>query len=348
MEPQIVSESRVPNEDTNVWKLGALAILFGASGLLMVTRTQALMSAPSASRAWLAFAAFVCFGAIGILMPLLVKHRSVLAVAALVACLLPVVGFASRFTGAEFPTVLVIGFMVYTILILRALVHAASAVENSVQVRFFAVARTVLPRLATAVLLFAALLVYLNYTVWGGFTPELRGTLSHATAATVDPVLRLWFNDASFEMTGAEFFPVVARQELMRLYPPMVKGAVPGELVDGFRALPPAAQEKLVSEAAAQIQKSFERFAGPLDVKLPMRDALAAALERYVAGLPESAVRLLGITLALIAFGTLKTLAALTYWVIEGIAFLIFKLLLLTGFAKMSVEMRSHEFVNVP
>ncbi|MDO8469776.1 MAG: hypothetical protein Q7S84_02010 [bacterium] len=348
MEPQIISESRVPNEDTNVWKIGAVAILFAASGLLVVTRAQALMSAPSAGRAWLALAALVCFGVIGTLVPFLVKNRSVLAMAALVACLLPVVGFASRFTGAEFPTVLVIGFIVYATLVLRAFVRAAGAVKNSVRVRFFAIARTVLPRLATAALLFASLLVYLNYTVWGGFTPELRGTLVRATASTADPVLQLWFPGVSFEMTGTEFFRATAAAELKHLYPKTITGEVSGQLTDGFLALPPPAQEQLIAEAAVQIQKSFERFAGPLDERLPMRDALATALERYVATLPTSAMWLLGVICALLIFGTLKSFASLTYWVVEGIAFLIFKFLLLTGFAKMNVEMRSHEFVSVP
>lgn len=344
---QVTSESRAPNEDTNVWKVGSLAILFAASGLLTVTRLQALMSAPAAGRIWFALAAFVAFGVLGILMAIIVKHRSVLAASALAACLLPIVGFASRFTGAEFPTVLVVGFAAYTILVVRALTRGSASIRNSVEIRFFGIARTVLPRLTTAVMLFGALLLYLNYAVWGGLTPELRDSAARALGKSSDPVLHLWFSGASFSMERQEFFRAAAAAELERRYPKTVTSD-PSELSDGFRSLPPAEQERFTAEAAKALEVSFERFTGPLDDSMPMSSAIAIALERYMATLPPSAAQLLGITLALLLFGTLKSIAALTYWIVEGIAFFIFKILVLVGFAKVSIEMRPHEFVSVP
>ncbi len=347
-EPQVRSESRVPNADTNPWKVGAIALAVALTGAFAVTRVQMLLAGPSTGRLWFAIVSLVAFEVAGVLMVLMVKHRGVLAATAFLAAFLPVAVFAGRFTGAEFPTVLVVGFLVYGALVARALLRGSESVANSVTVRFFSVARLVIARISTSFLLFAALLAYLTYLVWGGFTPELRARTVSWAASSATPILKVWFPNASFAQTGNEFFDAIAREKLESVYSETIPAQARGEITSGFRSFPPSVQEKLMTEARKELMKSAEKFLGTFDAEAPLSETFADAIARYLGTLPENIVMLLGILAVASAFAAVKGIASVTYWLVEGIAFLIFKLLLITGFARKSVEMRPHEFVSMP
>jgi hypothetical protein len=338
----------VPNADTNPWKVGALALAVALTGAFAVTRAHMFLAGPSTGRLWFALVALVVFEIVAVLMVIMVKHSGVLVATAFLAALLPIAVFAGRFTGAEFPTVLVIGFLAYGVLVVRAFLRGSEAIANSVTVKFFSVARMVVARLTTSFLLFTALLAYLTYLVWGGFTPELKERTVAWTASSATPILKVWFPNASFDQTGNEFFEAIAREKLESVYSETIPAQARGEITSGFRSFPPSVQEKLIAETKRELVKSAEKFLGTFDVEAPLREIFADAMARYLGTLPENIVMLLGILVVASAFAAVKGVASVTYWIVEGIAFLIFKLLLITGFASKSVEMRPHEFVNMP
>ena len=56
---------------------------------------------------------------------------------------------------------------------------------------------------------------------------------------------------------------------------------------------------------------------------------------------------MVGIGTAALVFFSLKGIVALFYWLIELLAFLVFKFLLTIRFAHVSAEMRSREFISL-
>jgi len=68
-------------------------------------------------------------------------------------------------------------------------------------------------------------------------------------------------------------------------------------------------------------------------------------IKDYVDGIPPATKSVFSVVLAVLFFFSARGIAFLLYWLPELIAFLMFKLFMVTGFAYVGLESRSREFI---
>ncbi|MEK7086759.1 MAG: hypothetical protein AAB935_00685, partial [Patescibacteria group bacterium] len=76
-----------------------------------------------------------------------------------------------------------------------------------------------------------------------------------------------------------------------------------------------------------------------------LNKAIFLGIKNYIKNFPPNFTAVFGIVTALVFFAILKSVAVLFYWLVEIVALIVFKILLISGFAYISIENRSREFI---
>ncbi|KKU98642.1 MAG: hypothetical protein UY32_C0018G0003 [Candidatus Jorgensenbacteria bacterium GW2011_GWC1_48_8] len=136
----------------------------------------------------------------------------------------------------------------------------------------------------------------------------------------------------------------LARNQLRRLSPGGFDSGASDAAID-FQRLPALEQVRIVSESSSKLAEELKKFIGAFEVRETFRD-LAFRLSRdYLENLTPSLRSSVEIIAAVLFFFTVKGVAFLLYWLIEFMAFILFKFLLITGFAYITVENRGRQFI---
>jgi hypothetical protein len=101
----------------------------------------------------------------------------------------------------------------------------------------------------------------------------------------------------------------------------------------------------MIQEVADKLRSAFEGTYGSLDNSQTMSEAIFAVFSGWFKTIDEKTVGTLPAMFAIAAFFAAKGIFALFYWLGSLIAFLIYKFLIVTGFAHTSLETRRREFV---
>lgn len=339
----ITSQSRETEADASVWKIALIGIIGAAFSFFSVFYANLFLT--SGAVAYLGISAFwsLCFLVVVLLAACFVKTRRLLRGIAFVWGLVPAL-FLLQHLFPNPSVALVCGIIGFAIFLAGAVGHGAAVLENSVKVRFFDVAKETVPAAVTGLLILVSILIYLNVFEWKTMSPVIGRALVTESLVAAEPGLHIWFPSASFSDTVGVFFEKIAETELRGSRQSVLERSA-GDFQGSFADLPPAQRALLVAEVAGQLRGTLEKLTGPLDTSAPMQEAVYQGLVGYVQKLSNDVQLWGGVALTVVFFGSLKTIAALCYWLIEGIAFLIFKLLLMTGFAHIAVESRSREFI---
>jgi len=119
-------------------------------------------------------------------------------------------------------------------------------------------------------------------------------------------------------------------------------------LRDGLKELPPDIQNKVMTVLSEELRKKTEEKVGPLNPNAKVSDVLYQYIKDWVMSLSSSMKMGLGVGLTVFLFFSLKSVMFFLYWIINLIAFLIFKLLIVANFAVPGYETRTREFVILP
>jgi hypothetical protein len=339
----ITSQSRESESDTSLWKIAVIGILGAAFSFFSVFYTNLFLSSGDTSYLGVAAAWSFVFFIVVLLAACFVKTPAVLRGMAFIWGVIPV-GFLLQYLFPDTSWPLVAGFAGFAIFLMGAVGRGAKILENSVKVRFFDVAKETLPRAVTGLLILVSILIYMNAFEWGTFSPVIgRGLVSQALIVS-EPALHIWFPEASFKDSVGVFFKTVAEEQLRSVRPNIIDRSAAG-FQTSFTDLPVQERTLMIQEVADQYRVGLEKLAGPIDASSPMTEAVYQGLVAYVNKLSGDVKLWGGVALTVVFFGMLKTIAALLYWLIEGVAFLLFKFLLMTNFAHVAVESRSREFI---
>ena len=93
------------------------------------------------------------------------------------------------------------------------------------------------------------------------------------------------------------------------------------------------------------MRKRTETLTGPLSESAPVNVVIYDQISRYVSRLSPNTLTILGFVAALLLFFALKGFAALFYWLVILFAFVVFKFLVVIGFAYVNLETRSREYI---
>lgn len=340
--PTVIKESEESEEDRSFWKVliftalgaGALFLSFFLFDKFLIegNLVRLLGSAVFA-------ALFVAFFVIQVFFT---KSSMKLVLLSFVQAVAPLLLFTDRFSSS-FPGILAAAFAVFFVFLFGAALYGKKEIANSLNIRFFQVSRKIVTRVTAGILIAFSVQLYLTYFVWGGFNENFSRRLVNQTLAASEPIVKTIFTEVSFGGTVDQFFRTLAEDQLSKIKVGGGSGA--GEAAVEFRLLPPAEQERIVGEVSSTLRQEAEKFMGPLNAEKPINGEIFRIIKEYVDGVPQATRSVFSVIVAVLFFFSAKGIVFLFYWLPEFIAFIIFKIAIVTGFAFINLESRTREFI---
>ncbi|MDD4931701.1 MAG: hypothetical protein PHG66_06180 [Candidatus Colwellbacteria bacterium] len=212
-----------------------------------------------------------------------------------------------------------------------ATLSARDTLDNELKIRFSKVAGAVLPKSFTAIAIFLAMIFGFSFRSDTLFSPGFIGPL--VDLAT--PVIGYFVPNFSSDMTTRDFLAVSASSALAK-----------NGVID-FNLMPDSLRDQIINESVEGSKKALENGFGitiSLDVsfKDSVRLALSEKLKDVVSKMPPY---IISVMVALIVFSLVKALGLFVHWLVTFFAFVIYQILLATGFAETILEPRSREIV---
>ncbi|MCP6719868.1 MAG: hypothetical protein KJI72_00895 [Patescibacteria group bacterium] len=340
--PTVISQSKESEEDRSLWKI-IILVLFGAGFIFATTYffNKFLLTADY-SRLFFSLLFGGGFLVVMILQIFFIKGRFNMVVVMFLQGITPLIVFYSRIYPSP-SLVLIAGSLIFFIFLVFAAVRGQRVLSNSLEIKFFFTARSILPRAVTGLLIFLTIVFYLNYFSWGNFNDELGRVLVGQTLASSQPIVGLVFSDISFNKTVQSFLDVIALNQLRKI--PSSMGETEADPAINFQRLPPPEKAEAVRRFSLELKKELEKVVGPLNASAPVTGEVFRITKDYFNGLSAALKSALSLALALAFFFGVKGIAVLLYWFIELVAFVLFKFLLISGFAHITLENRGREFV---
>ncbi len=342
--PTVTRQSKESEVDKSSPKIVAIALVGSASSFFAVFRFTELLSSltpMNALYAWLAIAGFLV---VALLQTFFIKSAWKL----FLICLAEILSAASLLWESFYPVPsvqLAVGTGIFLAFLFFASYEGSRFLSQALSIRFAFVSRGIFARAATAFLVFLAAVSYVWYFDLGKFNPEDGYALMTSGIFSAEPVLHVWFPGASLNQTADVFFRKVAESELRKLPKPSPETGGTETQID-FNILSKQQQELLIQGTAETIRTSFERTLGiPIPKDAFLKDVLYNFFEAKVKSFSDKANDYFGLIVALAVFLILKGFFIAFGWLIRFFAFLVYRFLLLVGFAYVSVETRNREFI---
>lgn len=337
--PEVIKQSEESEEDRSFWKVLILAALGAASVFLSFFLFDKFLIEGNLTRALGSVFFAALFLSLFVLQVFLTKSRAKIALLSLLQAIAPLLLFIERiYPTPSLP--LVLAFAAFFLFLVAAAARGEREISNSMTIRFFAVAKSIVGRAVAGLLIVFSVLLYLTYFVWGGFNESFSKRLTDQTLAASEPLIGTFLVEVSFGDTVSDFFRTLAENELRK-----IKVGPEGESAIEFQRLPPKEQERIIGEISLEFEKQAEKIAGPLNASATVKDEVFRVIKDYVEEMPAATKSVLSVGLAVLFFFSARGIAFLFYWLPEFIAFIIFKIFLVTGFAYVSLESRSREFI---
>ncbi|KKU15649.1 hypothetical protein A3I34_00640 [Candidatus Jorgensenbacteria bacterium RIFCSPLOWO2_02_FULL_45_12] len=343
-EPTIISQSADSETDKNNLKIFILGVLgIGISAISAYALSLFLQSPKFAFLlAWMCSVAV--FASFILLQSVFVKGGWKLTLMIFLQGLSPAAVFY-RYIYPDVSWPVVGGIIAFTLLLIASSIKGRSILSNSLNIKFSFIAKSVVPLAVAGALIFSSAAAYVFYFEKGGFSRELGLSLISKALASAEPVLHLWFPETSFGQTPEVFFENLARTQFEKI---SFSEASVNFSVQDFKALPKEEQEKIISEAGAKIREAVESGYGAIRDDEPVSNAAFGILERWVKDVELKLGGAFGALVAILGFLALRGIFALFHWLITLLAFLVYRFLLVTGFAAVILETRRREFVLLP
>lgn len=327
MTAQIVSEAEV---DRSLWKIFILGILFiGGSWLAVQAFNQFLLGLTPALFLY-ALLGTVFFLAMLLLNVFFIKSYPKIILLVLLAAAVPLAVFYPRLEP-----VLLGGLGVYFLFLLNASRRGYRSLENSMKVRFFLTAGAILPKAVTGLLLLFAVLFFSRYfdLAAGNFNERFNRAFISQLVTVGEPAVR-------FFLPG--FSASQPTDETLKLF---VRGQI-NSLVPDYERYLPEVRERIFNETFVTFKRNLETAVGPVDGQAPLAENLYRLLaERYLNELDGDGRFYFAVGFTVVLFLVAKGVISIFHWLIGFLAFLVFKMLLITNFGYISLENRSREFV---
>ncbi len=338
---QIISESHEAEVDRNIWKISLLGFLGIMGSFAAFSGFLRLISGLDNVYFWPTVLAFTFFLIIAILQVFLIKGLGKLSLIAF----LEVVAVLAVFPDKIYPVPsipLLIGAFVAFIFIIEAMKHGRNFVLNGIKLHFFETTRVFLPKIVTGLLIFLSVVLYLNYFEWGKFTEVMGRRLVAGTITASEPVARVIVPGISLDGTVRNLLRSLAAEKLSR-----TKLKVPGVRAESpetdFRSLPKQDQDKFINQATDQLLEVLKKQFVNLNPVQGTADFAYDVAVKYLNSFDGSSW-ILPLAVSLIFFFTVKSIFFILYWFVVLLAFIIFKTLVVFGFAYFNLETRSREF----
>lgn len=323
---QIISEAEV---DRSLFKIFILTILTVAASFLAVYSFSRFLLDSQSSYFPLSLLGAVLFLIFVILDVFFIKSFPKIIFLSILASFAPLALF---YPSIKLP--LIIGAALFFIFLINAFKRGVGVIGNFLRLRFFTAASFALPKAVTGLLIFFALIFFTNYfnVDENKFNENINRLAINQIVIAGEPAVKIFLPKFSSELSADEFLKMLLNEQITSLVP-------------DFERYLPAVRERIFNETFNGFKERLEKVVGTIEGDEPLSESLYFVFERYLDGLPETTRLIFAVVFTFVVFLLIKGIVSLFHWLIESLAFLIFKILIISGFAYISLENRSREFV---
>ncbi len=216
---------------------------------------------------------------------------------------------------------------------------------ESLTIRFSFMAKIVLPKVVMGMIFLLLSVMYIQYFELNKFTDTLGRSVVSEMLIASEPVVKLWFPNVNFDQNTQSFFESVAEAQLKNIRVETTRGDGARVSVE-FKTLTDDMKKKIISDVGEKIRIIFEEKSNSsFSPNTLIKESIFLATKKYIQNSSEKMGSLFSIIVIIIAFFTFKGVFSLIHWLISLIAFLIYKFLVVVGFAYINLESRSREFI---
>lgn len=211
--------------------------------------------------------------------------------------------------------------------------------KNGVTINFFVTTHRLLPKVVLGLLIFVAALSYLYFFQLNNFSEDAARKLFDRSMASAEPLLQIWFPDVTFDMNINTAISKISEVQLKRSQLDLLQQGI------DINKISLADRQALLNETNAKITRIFENLAGEIRPDQTFGDTLFNALKTRILALSALAQAFLEVGIIVVLFFVLKALAFLLYIPAQVAAFVLFKALLVLGFAEIGLENTQREVI---
>ncbi len=342
---QIVESARESESesDASVWKLAVLVVLGVIFSLLSAYYLSVFLSSDNFGSILASFSFAAVLTIVNILQVLFIKNLWALRGAVILECVAPIIFFMS----AIFPVLflpLLVAVALYVIFALTGAGRGFRNLSNSLSVQFFGVAKPVAAKFVTGFLIFVSVAMYYQFIELGRLGPETGQFLMNQLLASTEPALKIQYSGISFNQTVKQFADSMARSVINKTRFEPINDPNIG-LSGDLTQLSTTEQNRIADALSVNILQSFEKRVGTLNPNENVRDSVFNLVKKWLGKFSAESKQMLAVSGAVLIFFSLRGISIIAMPIIEFLAFVLFKLLLILGFARIAMEKRDREFV---
>ncbi len=349
MEPnlQVVSESERADEDRSWWKILLMGLLGAGASFGVFYYFSLFLTGLNVSDFWLFVACFVILLIFSLLEVLFVKGVWKIFFLGLLQTCVPIILFVGRFAAADANDVriVILAFLVGFYFVFLGMHRGRRLIQNAMKLRFFDVSRRTLPRVASGMLIVISVVLYLSYFSWGIAPADLGLRITDGIVSDMKPLSGIIVPGATID-PQQNMGDLIKSIALQKLESSKITIQDQNRNVSvTYASLPPDYQAKVLNDVISGIngglQSQFSFFNSNQTVGAFVYGVVNEYFARFSSFLGPYASILIVAALFFLAKGTL----AVFYWLIEFLAFVLFKVLIVFGFAYVNLETRTREFL---
>lgn len=340
--PTITSQSNEAEIDRNNLKIIILGVLGMGMSALSASLFLRVLSVLQLSYFFLWVGAVIAFVTLVVLETIFIKSRGKLQAIMFFQGLAPAV-VLSEYLFPEIVLPIFVGLFVCSFFLMIGASRGWQILANSLSIKFSFVARNTISKAITGILIFSSLLAFTYYFIAGNFTEALGRSVTYEVLASSESMIHLWFPGVHFTDSSRSFFEKIARTQLQKI---SLEEIAKNQAISKFHQLSEQQKEKIVAEMGEKIRAATEKsLGGTFAPQEEVRSAIFSALKKMIGDIQERTGNIFPIVVAVFLFAVMKGIFSFFHWLIIGISFLVYKFLIITGFAHTSLENRSREFV---
>lgn len=303
--------------DISGWKVSIVA----AFGILFAILFGFFLSNGSASVFPILFGAL--FLMVFVLQAFFIKSGNIGGIVIIVES----IGLATPFFVINFSFLMFWTWLLVLIFLWAGNLQGKRELTNQLKIMFFRVERPVISKALTAITILIS--VFYAGSFSAGDTGVVKSILDISLRSSAPLVKNLVVKNFSFDMSVEKF----------------LEGVAVKQLGDKFSLLPALEKNALLNNSFNELKK--QSIAYGLD--FGKNDTIMKVVENYILGITNKASvqnkTSFVLILALIFFLLLRSLGFLVQWIIAGPLYLLYQVLLVFGFARISLESRSREII---
>ncbi len=344
---QVVSESEQSDEDRRWWKILLMALFGAGASIGTFHYFNLFLTGLHVSDFWLFVACFVLVLIFSLLEVLFVKGVWKIFFLGLFQTCVPIVLFINRFAVSDPNDVraLILAFLVGFYFVFLGMHRGRRLIQNAMKLRFFDVSRRTLPRVASGMLIVVSVILYLSYFSWGIAPADVGMRITDGIVSDMKPFSGIIVPGATID-PQQNMGDLIKSIALQKLESSKITIQDQNQSVSvAYASLPPDYQAKVLNDVIGGIngglQSQFSFFNSNQTVGAFVYGVANEYFAKFSSFLGPYASILIIAALFFLAKGTL----AVFYWLIESLAFVLFKVLIVFGFAYVNLETRTREFL---